>query len=369
MTAIPAVIRFFSAQFWGSAIDRAGRQKPFVLAGLGGFSLLLALLAAVRTPGMTVALISIGAVLYSAASPAARTMATLIDEGLAGELDRSNPTLSTYLKWESVGWLVGGMASGFLLDYFPVTMKHLLLAASLIAALTVLSGLYFLTDPPVGARRTGRAPEVSRESNLWQSLKTLYRRPEFSSLLLLLFFTFFARESFFTTYGIYLSESLQGGTTLYGVSLTVATLFGIFLYDAASLLAKRMGSVQLIRMTASVYALGYTVTVAFPHPWVLAGYFSLPLFPFLTMSSASAVSELSAAQEHARGLGILEAANLLAVALGSVSAGAIAGRWGLATVPIVSLVMGAIGILAGNFARVYWKARLEKRYSFGRPRD
>src|SRR5690606_15137179 len=116
------------------------------------------------------------------------------------------------------------------------------------------------TDPPEGARRAGQAPEVSRESNLWQSLKTLYRRPEFSSLLLLLFFTFFARESFFTTYGIYLSQSLQGGTTLYGVSLAVATLFGIFLYDAASLLAKRMGSVQLIRMTASVYALGYAVT-------------------------------------------------------------------------------------------------------------
>src|SRR5690606_41903799 len=30
MTAIPAVVRFFAAQLWGTAIDRRGRQKPFL---------------------------------------------------------------------------------------------------------------------------------------------------------------------------------------------------------------------------------------------------------------------------------------------------------------------------------------------------
>ena len=359
MTAIPAVVRFFAAQAWGSAIDRSGRQKPFLLTGLGAFSLLLALLAMNDRPGLTVPLIAVGATLYSAFSPAARTMATLIDEASAAGPSLTGRTLPTYLKWESVGWLLGGIASGFLLDYFPVTMKHLLAGASLTAATAPGAAGLFLDDTPVRERHPSRAeapterPPAGSEGavphnlrRIWQSLSTLYSRPEFAGLLFILFFTFFAREAFFTTYGIYLTESLQGGTTLYGASIGIATLFGIFLYDAASKIANQWGSVRLVRVTAFVYVLGYGITVAFPHPWVLAGYFSLPLFPFLTLAAAMAITQMSAAEERGRGLGILEATDLLAVAIGSISAGAIATRWGLSAVPVVSLSVGSIGIVA-----------------------
>lgn len=365
MTAIPAVVRFFAAQAWGSAIDRSGRQKPFLLIGLGALALLLVLLALNDRPAMTVPLISLGATLYSAFSPAARTLATLIDEARAHDLGRPAKTLPTYLKWESTGWLLGGIASGFLLDYFPVTMKHLLIGASLMATIAWIVGARFLTNASVKERESFRsqAPQATGRTdprnehdqpNLWQSLYALYLRPEFSGLLLIFFFTFFAREAFFTTYGIYLTESLQGGTTLFGASLGIATLFGIFLYDAASKIATRWGSVRLIRATAAVYVLGYGITVAFPHPWVLAGYFSLPLFPFLTMAAAMAVTEMSAAKERGRGLGILEATDLLAVAVGSVSAGLIATRWGLGAVPVASLSVGSLGIVTSFLLSALW---------------
>lgn len=377
MTAIPAVVRFFAAQAWGSAIDRLGRQKPFLLTGLVTHAVLLALLAANDRPAMTVPLIAVGATLYSAFSPAARTMATLTDEKAVGS-NRAGKTLPTYLKWESVGWLLGGIASGYLLDYLPVTMKHLLAVGSVIAAsAAALTGLR-LTDVAVGARPShasdsswptddvdpgsgrdragaGRSPRESAWRSLWQSLSALYGRPEFAGLLLILFFTFFAREAFFTTYGIYLTQALQGGTTLYGLSLGIATLLGIFLYDAASKIARQWGSVRLVRATAAVYVLGYGITVAFPHPWVLAGYFSLPLFPFLTMASALAVTQMSAARERGRGLGILEATDLLAVAFGSVSAGLIATRWGLEAVPVACLSVGSLGIIASVALRSLWR--------------
>lgn len=383
MTAIPAVVRFFAAQAWGSAIDRAGRQKPFLLTGLLAQCVLLALLAANNRPVMTVPLIAISATLYSAFSPAARTMATLLDEKIAGTR-RAGRILPTYLKWESVGWLVGGIVSGYLLDYFPVTMKHLLAAGSLIAALTASATGAWLSDVQVGSRPgragqggnpvdadsgrpdggsdTGRASRKGAWRTLWQSLSALYSRPEFAGLLLILFFTFFAREAFFTTYGIYLTQALQGGTTLYGISLGIATLLGIFLYDAASKIAHKWGSVRLVRATATVYVLGYGITVAFPNPWVLAAYFSLPLFPFLTMAAALAVTHLSEAQERGRGLGILEATDLLAIAFGSVSAGLIATRWGLEAVPVACLSVGSLGIVASFLLRSLWTdARARKQ--------
>ena len=165
----------------------------------------------------------------------------------------SGADLPSYLKWESVGWLLGGIASGFLLDYFPVTMKHLLVGASLMAGVAVGdreplchrrlgAGSRPASQAEAGAAPPPAALTSSGRQNLrsmWRSLVTLYLRPEFAGLLLILFFTFFARETFFTTYGIYLTESLQGGTTLYGASIGIATLLGIFLYDAAS--ASRSG--------------------------------------------------------------------------------------------------------------------------------
>lgn len=369
MTAIPAVVRFFASQAWGSAIDRAGRQKPFLLTGLSAYCVLLAILAVNTRPSLVVPLIAGGAILYSAFSPAARTIATLIDEKAAATPGRGGTTLPTYLKAESVGWLLGGIASGFLLDYFPVTIKHLLVGASLTAGLAVAAASLWLPDVAVGARPTPQADDSTPDApsgkesggrralaNMWQSLSTLYSRPEFAGLLFILFFTFFAREAFFTIYGIYLTQSLQGGTTIYGVSLGVATLLGIFLYDTASKIAKRRGSVRLVRATAVVYVLGYAITVAFPRPWVLAAYFSLPLFPFLTMAAAMAVTQMSAASERGRGLGILEATDLLAIAFGSVSAGAIATRWGLEAVPVASLSVGGIGILASFFLHSVWSA-------------
>lgn len=375
MTAIPAVVRFFAAQLWGTAIDRRGRQKPFLLTGLGTHVVLLALLALNDRPEMTVPLIALGATLYSAFSPAARTMATLIDEARAAERGVARKTLPAYLKWESTGWLIGGIASGFLLDYFPVTMKHLLAGASLVGALAWAAMALWLKDAPVKGGDSPRVSQAPQEpaaarinereqrswQRLWQSLSVLYARPEFSGLLLILFFTFFAREAFFTTYGIYLTESLQGGTTLYGASIGIATLLGIFLYDAASKLATRWGSIRLVRATASVYVLGYAITVAFPHPWVLAGYFSLPLFPFLTMAAAMAITEMSAAQERGRGLGILEATDLLAIAVGSVSAGLIATRWGLAAVPVASLGVGSLGIAASFLLGFLWGTSPSRR--------
>src|SRR5690606_42046250 len=79
-------------------------------------------------------------------------------------------------------------------------------------------------------------------------LPTLCRRPELAGLLLALFFFFLAREAFFTVYGIYLTE-LGGSTTLYGASISIATLLGIGLYDAAARLVRRWGDVRLVRVT------------------------------------------------------------------------------------------------------------------------
>ena len=117
----------------------------------------------------------------------------------------------------------------------------------------------------------------------------------------------------------------------------------------------------MVHATASVYVLGYAITVAFPHPWVLAGYFSLPLFPFLTMAAAMAITEMSAAQERGRGLGILEATDLLAIAVGSVSAGLIATRWGLAAVPVASLGVGSLGIAASFLLGFLWGTSPSRR--------
>lgn len=353
--AIPAVVRFFAAHGWGLAIDRAARQKPFVLAGVAAYPVLLAALAAGPPVPAVVALVALAAAFYSAVSPAARTMATLADEAYGGK-GASHRILSRLLKFESTGWVIGGMVPGALLDYTGLAMADLLAGASVLAALAWAAGWLWLRDVPAVREAAGRPGAGARPAplrrrpeafaNAWESLLALYRRPEFSGLLVTLFFTFFAREAFFTTYGIYLTE-LGGSTTLYGASISIATVLGILLYDTAALAARRFGSVRLVRVTSAVYVAGYLITVVWPRPWALVAYFSLPLFAFLTMAATLAVSQMSAACERGRGLGILEATDLLAVALGSVSAGAVATRFGLRSVPLLALAAGGAGALAG----------------------
>ena len=359
MTAVPAVVRFFAAQGWGIAIDRAGRQKPFIVMGIGTQALLLASLSATRSVPAIVLVISGAALFSSALSPAARTTATLADEAHSQTKAPAIGILPKLLKLESVGWLIGGMAPGFLLDHAGLKMEHLLLGASAVAAATAALGLLKLQDAPLtreaadGARQDKHpSPRRWLEAlrSVGEGLLVLYRRPEFAGLLLTLFFTFFAREAFFTTYGIYFTE-LGGSTTLYGASISIATFLGILLYDAAAHMTRRWGSVRLVRVTGAVYVLGYVITVAWPSPWGLFAFFSLPLFPFLTMAAASAVMQMSAARERGRGLGILEATDLLAVALGSVCAGSVAARFGLAAVPLVSLAVGGAGLIGSALIR------------------
>lgn len=373
ITAIPAVVRFFAAQGWGIAIDRAGRQKPFMVLGTGAQAVLLFALAASGSVAAVVVSISLGALLYSAYSPAARTLATLADE--AGAMANKSPAkriLPRYLKLESMGWLIGGLAPGYLLDHTALTMRHLLLGACAVAALSAAAGALWLQDAPVprgvprpgagqpvGSGSSGHRPRRAALAGTAESLLVLYRRPEFVALLLMLFFTFFAREAFFTTYGIYLT-ALGGSRTVYGASISFATFLGILMYDAAAGLAARWGSVRLVKATAAVYVLGYVLTVAWPNPWVLVAYFSLPLFPFLTMASAAAVTQMSAAGERGRGLGILEATDLLAVALGAVSAGSVAARLGLWAVPALSLSVGGAGLVASSLFDLVTRRRLSR---------
>ena len=79
------------------------------------------------------------------------------------------------------------------------------------------------------------------------------------------------------------------------------------------------------------------------------------------MASAMAITQMSAAEERGRGLGILEATDLLAVAIGSVSAGVIATRWGLGAVPVASLSVGSVGIIATFFLSSLWSDARPKR--------
>ncbi|MFS8654236.1 MAG: MFS transporter [Limnochordia bacterium] len=381
ITAAPAVVRFFAAQGWGVAIDRTRRQKPFIVAGLAAHAVLLALLAAAEDVGRAVLLVSAGAAVYSAVSPAARTAATLADERASGGRAPLR-ILPGLLKAESVGWLIGGMLPGYLLDHTALEMPSLLRGAGVLASLTALAAIIWLRDAAMDPARPGHAKEGAAAPDpapapapprleqpaaaAKDGLLTLYRRPEFAGLLLALFFIFFAREAFFTVYGIYLTE-LGGSTTLYGASISIATLLGIGLYDAAARLVRRWGDVRLVRVTGAVYVLGYGVTVLWPNPWVLAAYFSLPLFPFLTMASAAAAAARSEARERGRSLGILEAVDLLAVALGSTSAGSAAARWGLASVPVLALSVGSAGLLLSSRLRRWTGARRNAALTRGAP--
>lgn len=362
ITAVPALVRFLAANFWGAVADVTGRLKLTLLVGILGYLAASVGLLFVSTGLQAMAVVSVAAGLYAALSPAGKTLVSLWP-GPAGTPHRA---LAWWLQLESWGWALGSAAVA-VRDRLGASPQSLLLAASglLVVALAwVAWKVPELADKPAvhpTAGPEGPSPAASRRGVLrtvagrFAALGDEWRRIYGNRVLALLLGAFalavLAGEASFTVFGFYVVGALGGSEALYGTTLTLATALGLVAYAWLGAQGRRISPGSLMVTGGTLYVVVYATMAAAPTALLAAAPFSLPVYALVRAGATWTAGSLTAASERGGGMGALDGVEALAITLGALMAGMVGQQWGFRA------VYAACAAVAMALSLVAWKLR------------
>lgn len=343
ITAVPALVRFVAANFWGAVADVTGRLKLTLLVGILGYAAASVGLLFVSTGLQALAVVSVAASLYGALSPAGKTLVSL-RPGAAGTPDRA---LAWWLQLESWGWALGSLAVA-LRERLGASPQFLLLAAGGLLVVE-LAWVAWKVPELAGKSLTRSTCEPGRQSPVtprprvphdvaarFAELRDEWRRLYGNGTLALLLGVFalatLAGEASFTVFGFYVVGTLGGSEALYGTTLTLATALGLVAYSWLGAQGRRLSPGSLMVTGGMLYVVMYATMAAAPTALVAAAAFALPLYALVRAGATWTAGSLTGASERGGGMGALDGIEALAITLGALMAGAVGQTWGFRAV-------------------------------------
>jgi DHA1 family tetracycline resistance protein-like MFS transporter len=333
-----------ASNFWGGLSDVSGKLKPWILVALAGY---VAALAGIPffSGGVAVLLyVGASALFYGTLAPLLKAYATLAMP------DRTQYALAYVLMAQSVGWLVGGLEGGRLMEQGigPGLHRALWITAGLVAIHFVATALW-LRDQP-------RPPAVPRARVGWitgiaEDLAALYENPRLLRLCVLAFFLYagnFVMWGFFT---VYMVEHLGASVRMLRYTLGISALAGVVMYVFVGPLVKRFGARAILAVGTTLYAGMYLSMGLFQSPLATALIFVVPLFGLTNVAANTLASEYSSAAQRGGGLGVLNGTFALSTIAGPTLGGALADGWDLRVIPWT-----ALGFLTLAVPIAWWTA-------------
>ncbi|AEB11354.1 major facilitator superfamily MFS_1 [Marinithermus hydrothermalis DSM 14884] len=305
---IPATLTFLLAPRW--ALWGRAHLTRLVRLGLAGYAANLWVLPRLEDPLAFLAVLALFSSLQAAFQPGLKTL-----------IGQHGPqALGRYFAVQSAGWMLGSLLGGLFFE--RVGFLPLATAVGTLAALAVLLPLPSTLPPPTRPRR-GLPPGVP-------------------SLLAPAFLVVLGGEAFFSLYSVYLTEGLQGPAALVGYSLTVVTFLGMLTSPAYGRWVERFGAPRALGWVLHGYLALYLLIALWPHPYVTAVLFAIPLYPAFQIATLELLYRRYP-EARAEATGAFEAMLALALALGGLLAGAVADAFGLRATPWVTLLLVAAG--------------------------
>lgn len=318
----PSLATFVGSTWWGHQLRHVGigRVASIGLAAYLGTGLVafFAPSAAIYIAGITVT-----TMFSSALAPATLTFLTYQGGSMGGRL-------ASRLKWQSGGWMVGGLAGGYVQSLFHRAFP------------LVLLGLAVVMLIPLFAAR--RASEVAPSDPTEQR----GGRPSHLGLIVLLVLPFFlayaGNEGFFTNFALYL-HGVHVPTNWVGWSAAISTGLGWALASSIGRWADRFGGKQLLIRVLLGYTLMYVIMSVTVSQVIVIVAFSLPLYPLLNIGIQRAAAEALPGRLHGSAMGIVNGAAGLATFGGSVVMGTVITLAGPHGMPWAAAGFVGLGLL------------------------
>lgn len=321
-SAGPALATFFGSTLWGHRLQHLGIGRVAAL-GLSGY--LGTGIVAFFAPNawVYIAGVTLTTLLSAALAPATLTFLTYEGGTMGGRL-------ASRLKWQSGGWMLGGLAGGYVQSLSPRAFPLLLL----LLAVVMLGPLFRV--------------RFSREVVLPKPTTDGTKPPSQLGIIVLLVLPFFlayaGNEGFFTNFGLYL-HAVHVRTAWVGWSASISTALGWALASSIGRWADRFGGKQLLIRVLLGYTLMYLVMSLAASEAVVIIAFSLPLYPLLNIGIQRAVAESLPGHLHGGAMGIINGAAGLATFGGSVVMGSVSTLWGPHGLPWAAAAFVAIGLV------------------------
>lgn len=375
IVALPSGAMFIASNFWGALADYTKKLKPYLLIGLAGYGGCLYALSASHTTVEVVLVATISSLFFAALRPISLSYVTLLRETEKGR------AIGDLMAYQSLGWLVGGIAGGYLFE--PVTgapVKSILVGGAIFGA-SVLALVAALlrplaagrSAPPNAAKGTADAcgadattgcaangltgdiatdEDAARgdaadgcavnprdhDTHSWfqgmtADLRMLYSSRALVATCILAGLCSGGVWVFFGNFSVFLTEHIKASTTLLGWAMALSTLLGMFTFGPSGRLVDRMGPMRVLIIAVVSYAIVYGLVSLTGNPILITVYFCVPIYPLFNVSVITLTSELSGKSTRTGGLGVLAGVLAFALAAGTLVGGAIADNFGLAVLP------------------------------------
>ncbi|NMP23053.1 MFS transporter [Sulfobacillus harzensis] len=321
----PSLATFFGSTFWGHRV-RAGGVRRVASIGLLGYVALG--LWVFFDPGAIFYIVGVTAATLVSSALAPVTLTYLTHEG--GDMGRR---LAARMKWQSSGWMTGGLLGGWLVSVshraFPTMMLVL-------AAFMATEAILAIKAAPVALRFSSDQTGPIQRSH-WMTV-----------LLVVPFFLAYAgNEGFFINFSLYL-HAVHVTPAWVGWSSSISTGLGWALAGSIGRWTDRIGGKTLLLGVLVGYVVMYLTMSLASSQMVVIVAFSLPLYPFLNIGIQRAVAESLPGHEHGGAMGIINGATGLATFGGGALMGGVDSLFGSQFIPWTAVGLVTAGLLAAT---------------------
>ena len=329
LVAVPALGTMVASNFWGGLSDVTGRLKPMILVGLLGYAAAIGLIPAFRGGFGIMAYVGAASLFYGTLAPSLKTYVTLARPA------RKEQSLAYVLMAQSVGWFLGSIGAGLLLERgLEAGMRAALWTCATLLSVHALLSAAFLRDQ----RREPLAPRGRRGwlQGLASDLASLYENPRLLALCLLAFFFVAGNYAAWGFFSVYMFERLDADIRTIRNALAASSLLGIASFLYVGPLIRRFGGHRVLAVGVTLYVAMYLGMAFTRDPVVFGAFYALPLYSLVNVSANALASEYSGAAQRGGGLGVLSGTYALATIVGPVTGGLLADRFGLGAIPWLS---------------------------------
>jgi MFS family permease len=300
--SLPFLAIFIMSFVWGAISDRIGSYKWVIIAGniITGFFFLP--MPFVSILGLFV-IRAIQVFFYSVNILAVAVVTEMLP-------DTKGEAAGTVSLFTSAGWLIGGMASGFVYFYGDV-----ILLFPVCAVMSIMTGMVLLPMQ--------KLDKIAAIISIKDTFKLKNSGP-IGFLLLIIGMTFVANRAIFTVFPVYLKDAMDMNIIHIGVLSAMAGLVGAFVVVSVGKFVDRYGRRPMFVFAVFTYLFSWILLFLTDNLILIIILWCIPSWAFMTISATAMISDLTSSQERGRGIGALNSAHNLGQFIGAVLMGLVA---------------------------------------------
>ncbi|MFW9849070.1 MAG: MFS transporter [Candidatus Thorarchaeota archaeon] len=300
--SIPTFVSIVAVSYWGSASDKKGKRKPFMILGFAGFSVTYLLLSFVRSDVEFLLISAVGALFYSSSIPAGQALATTSTE-------KKGERLGYMIVAQSAGWFVGSLGSGFLYDIIGMFALYQISAVSCVLATLIC--LVFVEDVDFKPVLIGK-----RKSAL-----SLLKMPGMTRLVTAVMLSALGIATISSLVAIMIVDELGGFPAYVGLANSGATLLAVIITGYIGKLIDKKGPSEILVIAYISYILFAIAYAIVPDAIGASILFAIPIYPLANTAAFAFAALLSGDEERGSAMGLINGAGNAGVAIGPIIGG------------------------------------------------